>query len=66
MLPNLKEIEVNFFDKTPTSADYWCSYLSQPQFYNLKYISLSPLVMTTEQIESVISTKNPKKMFRFK
>ncbi|TNV82540.1 hypothetical protein FGO68_gene9648 [Halteria grandinella] len=65
MSSNLKEIQFTFSKKTDTSAEYICEYLSKPCFRNLNFISLSSLLMTCDQMESIIRTKNQKKTFKF-
>lgn len=66
MSSNLKEVHITFSEKTDTSADYICEYLSKPCFKNVNFITLSPLLMTCDQMESIIRTKNDKNTFRLR
>ncbi|TNV81889.1 hypothetical protein FGO68_gene954 [Halteria grandinella] len=66
MASTLEIVELAFFDEAASSADYVCKFLSKSCFKKVRFIDLTPLKMTFDQMESIISTKNNKKLLNFK
>ncbi|TNV81536.1 hypothetical protein FGO68_gene8404 [Halteria grandinella] len=63
MAPTLQMVQMSFSMTEESSSDYICKFFSKPCFRRVKFIDLPPL--TCDQIESIISTKDNKRVFKF-